>query len=260
MIKQKLTGFCFWFETMIITSRSNKTAKLISSLSQKKYRDKTGYFVAEGKRSVDDILRFAPELVREIVTVPSLADEYPGATVFSPELLSAVCETVTAQGVAAILKKPDGKPSGCDRALLLDGVRDPGNLGTLIRTACAAGYNDVYVKDCADAYSGKTVRSTMSAIVKVNLIKADARLLRDLSGSGYRIIGADMDGKSVFGRPPERGRFCLVIGGEANGISEEVMELCDEKVSVPMTGSIESLNAAVSGAVLMYELINGKII
>ena len=243
---------------MTITSRSNKTAKLISSLSMKKYRDESGLFVIEGRRAVNDVLAAAPHLVKEVITVPSLADEYPGATVFSEELLGSVCETVNGQGVALIAEKPVCEPSDSEYALLLDGVRDPGNLGTLIRTACAAGYNDVYLKDCADAYSGKTVRSTMSAIVKVRLIRADASSSVAIKKRGYTLIGADMDGENVFGYDAPSGKVCLVIGGEANGISDEVMRECDATVSIPMSGNIESLNAAVSGAVLMYELLRQK--
>ena len=224
---------------MIITSRSNKTAKLLRSLSQKKYRDETGLFVVEGKRGVSDVLNFAPELIREIVTSPSLADEYPNPVVFSDELLASVCETVT---------------SYCDKALFLDGLRDPGNIGTLLRTACAAGFGDVYIKDCADVFSGKVVRSTMSAIVKVKIIHADADTPDTLKAMGYTIAGADMDGEDAFSSDLPNGRICLIVGGEADGITDEVKSKCDKILSIPMTGDIESLNAAVSGAVLMYEI------
>ena len=240
---------------MVITSRSNKTAKLLASLSQKKHRDETGLFVVEGKRAVNDVLDAAPELVRETIVTPELSNEYPHATIFSGELLSSVCETVTTQGIAAILKKPSRMPSGGDYALLLDGIRDPGNLGTLIRTACAAGYNDVYVKDCADAYSGKTVRSTMSAVVKVNIIHANGNIVSELKSDGYTLLGADMGGISVFRASAPSGKICIAIGGEADGLSAEVRSGCNEIVSIPMTGDIESLNAAISGAVLMYEYL-----
>ncbi len=243
---------------MIITSRSNKTAKLVASLSKKKYRDETGLFLVEGKRAVCDVLAAAPGLIRELITVPALADDYPGAVIFSDELMSSVCETVTAQGIAAVLEKPRSDPSGSEYALFLDGVRDPGNLGTLIRTACAAGYNDVYLKDCADAYSGKTVRSTMSAIVKVRLPLADETTPAKLKENGYTLLCADMSGKNIFGFGAPDGKICVVIGGEADGVSEKVRRECDTAVSVPMTGNIESLNAAVSGAILMYEILRIK--
>ncbi len=244
---------------MIITSRSNKTAKLFSSLTHKKYREETGLFVVEGKRAVNDVIKAAPELIKEIITTPEAINEYPDATVFSKELLSSVCETVTTQGVAAILKRPDPQPAYGECALMLDGIRDPGNLGTLIRTACAAGYRDVYVKDCTDAYSGKVVRSTMSAIVKVNVIPANADTLNLLKERGYVLFGADMGGTSVFEYPAPDNKYCIIIGGEANGISDEVRNKCDNIISIPMTGEIESLNAAVSGAVLMYEFLRKKL-
>lgn len=213
----------------------------------------------EGKRAVNDVINAAPSLVKEIIVTPDAISEYPNATVFSQELLSSVCETVTTQGIAAILYRPDSKPAYGERALMLDGIRDPGNLGTLIRTACAAGYSDVYVKDCTDAYSGKVVRSTMSAIVKVNVIPANTDTLELLKEQNYILLGADMDGTSVFKYHAPDNKFCIIIGGEANGLSDEVRAKCDNIISIPMTGEIESLNAAVSGAVLMYEFLRKKL-
>lgn len=244
---------------MIITSRANKTAKLITSLSHKKYRDETGLFVVEGKRWVDDALAYAPASVRTVIASPSCAEEYPGAVVFSDELLSSVCETVTSQGVAAILEKPRPRAEIGELILFLDGIRDPGNLGTLIRTACAAGFNDIFLRGCTDAYSGKAVRSTMSALLKINLRDGGIDDLVRLKENGCIVVGADMSGKSLFELPAPRGKVCIVIGGEADGITDEAAGQCDVMSSIPMTGDIESLNAAVSGAIMMYETIRKRI-
>lgn len=238
---------------MLITSKDNKTLKLARGLSEKKIRDKSGAFLVEGARAVGDVLSFRPELVDSVLVAESKAAEWADALVVTDTLFKNISETVSSQGVAAIVRKPTGQPSGCDHALFLDGIRDPGNLGTIIRTACAAGYDDIYLRDCADPYSGKTVRSTMSAIVKVNLVSADTETLTSLQSDGYSLIGADMGGRSIF-RYTAPEKLCLIVGGEANGITSEVLEKCNELLSVPMIGTIESLNAAVSGAILMYNL------
>ncbi len=239
---------------MVIVSKENKTAKLIASLSAKKYRDETGLFVAEGLRTVNDILDYAPDLVQALITDEKHAEKYKGATVFSDNLMRYVSETQNSQGVIAVLRKPRCDAYTSSKALFLDGIRDPGNLGTLIRTACAAGFNDVYLSDCADEFSGKVVRSTMSAIVKVNIIHADVSVATELKKRGYTLIGADMNGQNVYGYSSDSEKLCVVIGGEANGISQSIRELCDKILSIPMTGNIESLNAAVSGAIMMYLL------
>lgn len=239
---------------MVITSKENKTAKLIASLSAKKYRDEYGMFIVEGRRAVSDVLAYAPELVVSVVTDERHAADHEGSVVFSDNLMRSVSETENSQGVIAILQKPDSRASEEGNVLFLDGIRDPGNLGTLIRTACAAGFENIYLFDCADEFSGKVVRSTMSAIVKVNLIHADVSSLTKLKDLGYTVIGADMSGQNIFEFSPRTDKVCIVVGGEANGISETVRAYCDDFVSIPMTGDIESLNAAVSGAIMMYEI------
>lgn len=238
---------------MVITSKENKTYKLARKLADKKYRDYLGLFLVEGARAVADVRAFAPKLIDAVLVSASKAGLYADELVFADELLTRLTETVNSQGVLAIVKKPCCRPSGAAHALYLDGIRDPGNLGTLLRTACAAGYGDVYLRGCTDPYAGKVVRSTMSAIVKVNVLDADGQTLAELRAAGYTVIGADMGGKALFGSAAPA-KVCVVIGGEADGISDEAVSQCDEILSIPMDGDIESLNAAVSGAIMMYYL------
>lgn len=238
---------------MHISSKDNKIYKIVRKLADKKYRDEYGLFVVEGMRAVADVLAYRPDAVDSVLVTASKASAYENAITVDDGLFARLTDTVNSQGILAIVKKPKATPSGSLYALFLDGVRDPGNLGTLIRTACAAGYNDIYLRGCADPYGGKVVRSTMSAIVKVNLLEADASTLSSLKTQGYTVIGADMDGKNIFdyGSPT---KLCLIIGGEADGITEEISLQCDDILSVPMNGCIESLNAAVCGGIMMYNL------
>lgn len=239
---------------MLITSRDNQTIKLVQKLSQKKYREETGLFIVEGVRAVNDVCAFDSTLIDKVFVSESKAELYPQAIIVKDDIFAKLTDTESGQGVLAIVKKPQAAAPTSDYALFLDGIRDPGNLGTLIRTACAAGYNDIFLRDCADPYSGKVVRSTMSAIVKVNLINADVTALKEMKSRGFRIIAADMDGKSIFANETAKNKVCVVVGGEANGVTSEVINLCDEIYSIPMEGDIESLNAAVSGAIIMYTI------
>lgn len=180
-------------------------------------------------------------------------------TAVKTELLSDdVFHTVSGenspQGVLALVRKPqneDALPKGS--CVFLDGLQDPSNVGAIIRTAAAAGYDGVLLADCADAYNPKAVRASMGGIFKVKLFVGGRAELLALNDKP--IIVADMDGENAF-IPKERGELCLVIGNEGRGVSEEIRRLANETVSIPMKNGMESLNAAVSAGVLMYALKN----
>ena len=180
-------------------------------------------------------------------------------TAVKTELLSDdVFHTVSGenspQGVLALVRKPqnaDALPKGS--CVFLDGLQDPSNVGAIIRTAAAAGYDGVLLADCADAYNPKAVRASMGGIFKVKLFVGGREELLALNDKP--IIVADMDGENAF-IPKERGELCLVIGNEGRGVSEEIRRLANETVSIPMKNGMESLNAAVSAGVLMYALKN----
>ena len=152
----------------------------------------------------------------------------------------------------ALVRIPDCTPRPPQgKSLLLDGVSDPGNLGTIIRTANAAGYADIYLRNCADPFSPKCVRASMSGVFFVRLHIGAEAVLAALRG--MPLICADMRGEDVFAFDPPP-VFCLVIGNEGNGVSAEVRALCGYTVKIPMRPTCESLNAGVSAGILMYEL------
>ena len=159
------------------------------------------------------------------------------------------------QGVLALVHMPQNKadrPQGS--CLLLDRIQDPGNLGTIIRTANAAGYDELYLINCTDAYSPKAVRASMSGIFFVKIYECTAEeafcVLSDVP-----LICADMNGEDIFTFTPPK-KYCLCIGNEGGGISDEVMNKSQHKVKVPMRDSCESLNAAISAGIAMYQLKN----
>ena len=172
----------------------------------------------------------------------------------SDDVFKFLSDEKTPQGVLCRVKIPDTAPkTPTGSCLLLDGVADPGNVGTIIRTANAAGYNDVYLtSDCADVFSPKCVRSSMSGVFFTNIhVGTREEIFSALAD--MPVIVADMDGENAFSfKAPEK--YALVIGNEANGVSSEIRQKAAYTVKIPMRETQESLNAGVSAGILMYLL------
>lgn len=147
-----------------------------------------------------------------------------------------------------------------DYILALDGIQDPGNLGTIIRTADSANLKQIIVsKNTVDAYSPKVIRSTMGAIYRVNIIEVENLevTLKDLQKDGFKVVVTSLDtNNSIY--DISYNKSIVVIGNEANGVSKEVQELANEKVKIPMLGKTESLNAAVATGIMIYEYVRRK--
>jgi len=241
---------------MIITSKANPFIKKIVSLSDKKFRKQFVEYLIEGVKPVNEC-REAGFDITCVVCTENLSGNYPEAVVVSEDLFARISSEKSPQGVLACVKLPDvgvKPPHGC--CLLLDKLQDPGNLGTIIRTANAAGYEDIYLVNCADAFSPKSVRASMGGIFYVNIHEGS---YDDVLGAlkGIPLISADMDGENVFEfSSPDK--FCLCIGNEGNGLSEEVKSRSDYTVKIPMRTTCESLNAGVSAAIAMYALKNNR--
>ena len=241
----------------MITSRQNEFIKKIRSLSDKKNRDKLSLFIVEGKKAVKEAVLFGCGFFAVIGTEKALKELGELDNIRIEEVSDSVFESVSfdkaPQGVMAIIHKPNislSSPKG--NCLLLDGVSDPKNVGAIIRSAVAAGYNDVYLTDdCADAFSPKSVRSSMTGIFRVNIHYGKREEL--LSIIDKPLIIADMGGENVFATK-DMGKICLVIGNEGNGVSQIIKDKASHIVSIPMLSGMESLNASVSAGILMYML------
>lgn len=239
----------------MITSRSNALIKLVRSLSDKTARDETGLFIVEGVKSVKETFASPFKVKTVIATEKGLSllggSPIPAETV-SDDVFKSISGEISPQGVLALVYKPenaDSFPKGF--CVFLDEVKDPSNVGAIIRTAAAAGYDDVYLADCADAYNPKAVRASMGGIFKVTLhVGTKEALLKQIN---VPLVVADMGGENLFTRKPSK-KICLVIGNEGRGVSEKLKSLASETVSIPMQNGMESLNAAVSAGILMYGL------
>ena len=239
---------------MIILSRQNPLVKELASLKEKKGRRRTGTFLVEGHKMVREAVTSGMDVVRLI-----LREDYAGETYDLPavrlgrDAFAAVCDEKTPQGIAAEVAIPLRSvqpPQG--RCLLLDGLQDPANVGAIIRTAVAAGYEDVYLAGCADPFSPKSVRASMSGVFFARIMQGTQEEILSVI-AGMPVIAADMDGEDVFSYvAPEK--FCLAVGSEGSGLSALVRSRADVTVRVPMDARTESLNAAVSAGILMYAL------
>ena len=142
--------------------------------------------------------------------------------------------------------------SPISNAIILDGIQDPGNMGTIVRTAIASGYSDIYLISCVDPFSPKAVRSSMSGVYFANFHKCSYDELF-VAISNLELIIADFGGENLFGYQP-KSKFALAIGNEGNGISQTLKERANTVLTIPMDSKVESLNASVASAIMMYEL------
>jgi len=214
--------------------------------------------MVEGEKFCADILRAGVEIVYTITTNSKLS-VYPNICVVSDKQLASLATTKTNQNIICICKKREVEINSVGNALILDALQDPGNVGTLIRSAMAFGFEDVYLNDCADVYGEKVIRSSAGLsltarlhVVDYNAIKQNKIRIADL------FLVADMNGENINKIRLPKKRIAVIIGNEGNGVSEGFLKLADNVVSIPMSGKVESLNAGVAGSIIMQKLSEVK--
>lgn len=220
-------------------------------------RRRTGLFVVEGERIFGEI---PPEEIAAVYMSAGYMRSHPGMRcdyVVNDGDFARLADTKHPQGILAVVRQREyaiaDLPEG-DIYIFLDTIQDPGNLGTIIRTAEAAGVTAVIMnKGCADVYSPKVVRSTMGSIFRVPFVYTEKlpEAVEIIKRAGVTVYAASLEGTSIF-REDLAEKRAFIIGNEGNGISEEVLALADRAVYIPMAGQVESLNAAISAAILMY--------
>ncbi len=246
-----------------ISGNQNPKYKLAKSLLQKKNRVKNKLYTVEGIKSVRDAIAADAEIEMIFVSDNFSGDltqleNYDCRRV--PEyMFAALCDTETPQGVLAVIKM-GGKKKLCDDKdklyIYCDRVSDPGNLGTIIRTADAAGFGGVLLSDgCADLYSPKTVRSSMGSFFNIPIYEnISAEDIERLKSGGFRFLCGALSENTIEYTEADFTVPCVIaVGNEANGIRKEILEMADECIKIPIFGAAESLNAGVAAAVLMYE-------
>ncbi|MGN0166020.1 MAG: TrmH family RNA methyltransferase [Lachnospiraceae bacterium] len=263
----------------IITSQTNSRIKKLTALLKKaRERREEGVFVCEGKKMFLEVLCQFPERIQEAYFTPEayeeLESEYgKNLKRVSCQLVDSVvfrhiAETVTPQGVMAVVTMPEYTiDSLCDdrgiRLLVLDDLRDPGNLGTIIRTAEAAGMTGILLSaESVDVTNPKVVRSTMGALLRVPIFYTGSIIetleLLKKKHPDFKVFSSALDSSVPYTQADFGQCYGIVVGNEANGVSRQVIEYSDGCIRIPMEGKVESLNASVAAALLMYQAKNSS--
>lgn len=260
---------------MVITSKDNEIVKHIRKLSEKKYREESREFIIEGIKLLEEAINENAKIEKVIICDDCNLEgtiynelKYEIAKLdciyVSEKIFKLISDVKTPQGIMAIIKKEDKKEEikyDEDLTLILDNIQDPGNMGTILRTADSLNLKQVIIsKGSSDVFSPKVVRSTMGAIFRINIIESDdlVKTVKELKKHKIKIIVTSLDtNDSIY--DINYSKSAIVIGNEANGVSKEIQDLADNKVKIPMIGKTESLNASVATSVILYEAMRDKL-
>jgi TrmH family RNA methyltransferase len=241
-----------------------KPFKWYRNLATRKSRLEARAFIVEGDRAIRQVITSRPDEIIEILTLDEPLPVYSGYPVrwITESQLLYICNTRTPQGTLAVVKQPRDIYSNSlpqetgDKILLLEDIQDPGNAGTLIRTAAAFGFSGVIMSEkCADPLSPKCVQSTAGAVLSVWLRRTDGflELARTLKQKGYFLVEADIHGETEPSILSRQDKLLLALGNEGAGLSPGLLEIADYLLRIPViTEKAESLNVAVCGAICMY--------
>ena len=258
----------------IITSKDNETVKAIKKLKEKKYRNESGKFIVEGIKMLEEALQEKASIEKIILCEDCQNDYSHELDVYeiakneiitvSEKIFKELTGVENPQGILAVINKEKNKPINYNEDIIiaLDGIQDPGNLGTILRTIDSVGLTQVVLSEkTADPYNPKVVRSTMGAIYRVNIIQTEnlQNTLKQIAKNDYKIMATALDEESKSVYDIKLKKKVIVIGNEANGISKEIISMSDEKIIIPMLGKTESLNAAVATGVILYEYVRRKL-
>ena len=239
---------------MEITSSSNEKVKAWQKLKQKKYRDLEGLFLIEDEHLINEALNH--HLVKEIITNDSSLT-YPISTYYvSEHIMKLLTDQVSGAKVIGVSEKMKEKEIK-GNLIILDNIQDPGNLGTIIRSAVAFNFETLVLSsETVDIYNPKVIRATEGMLFNLNIIRTDiVPFLKNLDSTYLKVTTDVIRGKDI--KEIKEENIALVIGNEGQGVRKEVASLCDEKVHLEMTKICESLNAGVSASILMYEVFHG---
>ena len=259
----------------LITSKDNEIVKNIKKLKEKKYRDEKKEYIIEGIKLIEEAITENAKIKMMIVCEECLKNEAIEQKLLyqiakynciyvNEKVFTSITDVKNPQGMLAVIEMENGEEVinyNDDVIFVLDGIQDPGNLGTILRTIDSAGLSQVIVsKDTVDAYNPKVVRSTMGAIFRVKVIESQdiIRTMKNIKKHKYEILVTSLEATDNI-YDIDYTKKMIVIGNEANGVSQAVLDIADEKIKIPMLGKTESLNAAVATSIIAYEYVRRKI-
>ena len=238
---------------MVITSLENKKVKDVVKLQSKKYRDLTNTFVVETEHLVEEAKRIG--IVKELYVV---GEEYDEDNVYyvTNEIMMKMSSMESPSKVLAVCNKINSKGIIGNKILLLDGIQDPGNLGTIIRSSVAFGVDTIILsEDTVDLYNPKVIRATEGMFCHINIISMDLEeAISKIKSMGIKVYGTNVvDGVDVC-TITDKKSYALIVGNEGNGVKEKIQEMSDMNLYIPMKDKCESLNVGVACSILLYEL------
>ncbi len=230
----------------MIESVNNSKIKEYSKLQSKKYRDETGLFIVEGTHLVEEALKKT-----QAVEIYSLDESY---TQVSESVMKKLSSLNTPPQVLAICRKLEEKEIN-GNILILDNLQDPGNLGTIIRSAVAFNIDTIIVsKDSVDFYNVKTLRASEGMVFNINIVVKDlSEVIPELTSNGYKVYTTNVEKGTNLDLIDIPEKYAIVMGNEGNGVREEIAELCNEAIYIPMNDTCESLNVAIATSIILYE-------
>lgn len=259
----------------VITSKDNDFIKEVKKLKEKKYRDSNHQFIVEGIKMVSEAIEEKANISSIVVCEDCVNDgsidkkllyeiaKY-NCIYVTEKVFNIITDVTNPQGILAVINQNTNNTEvnyNEDFIVVLDGIQDPGNLGTILRTVDSANLKQIIVsKETADCYNPKVVRSTMGGIFRVNVIRTENIIssLQQMRDNGFEIVVTSLDtNESVY--DISYNKKVIVIGNEANGVSKQVLDFADKKVKIPMLGKTESLNAGVATGIMVYEYVREKV-
>ncbi|GEM00632.1 RNA methyltransferase, TrmH family [Halolactibacillus halophilus] len=241
----------------MITSTKNDTIKQWMKLHKKKYREQMGQFLLEGDHLVEEVIGSDWEIeqliVREDRQIDTWFKDYR-TTVVTDQVFKALANTPSPQGVMAVVNIKTYRADRFKKILVLDNVQDPGNVGTMIRTADAFNYDGIILGEgTVDLFNDKVIRSTQGSLFHLPVVKADLNiLLPDLQARGVQLIASTLEEAIPLAEVKVFESCAVIVGNEGSGVQKELQQLSDMKVKIPITGKAESLNVGVAAGILLY--------
>ncbi len=229
----------------MINSVQNEKIKNYAKLNEKKYRDESNLFIIEGLHLVEEAKAYG--IVKEVITTnPNIE-----GTLVSEEVMKKLTNQKSVVEVCAICEKLN-KKDVTDKILILDNIQDPGNVGTLIRSAVAFGFDTIVMENSCDVYSSKVLRATQGAIFKLNIINTNIiNFIKNLKD--YKVYGTSLRNGVPLKQIEKSQKLAIILGNEGSGVRDELLDITDKNIFIEIT-NMESLNVGVAGAILMYEL------
>ena len=241
---------------MLITSVDNSKIKELNKLKTRKYRKEEKKFLVEGYHLVEEA--YKKKILLEVLVEEASQPEQNDipCTYISSNVMSKLSSLDTNPEIIGVCKMLDTNEIYSNKVLMLDNIQDPGNLGTILRSALAFGFDTVILSsDTVDVYNSKVLRATQGTVFNLNIIVNDLEEeINKLKNSGYKVLGTDVSSGTSAEEFKSDNKIALIMGNEGNGVRESILDLCDDYLHIETSNKVESLNVAIATSILLYEL------